>query len=668
MDFTKISPQLFGAFKTEGGAHKRPQDVEFWMGWNPEQQKQTWSGVQPSTYKILDPDKESYQLALQKMPNTIIVLRSWHLDDNNGDRWNELMANPIAAGEAIVDRWLEMTANWDIDYSRTTFMLWNEPHEWEGDAAKRNLTTATLAAMRRRKKLRPQMSLLLIDLGVGWPGNHDTATVKDTPPDWSPYEPVHQEMLIDKIDFLGLHEYWTINGPTAGFKWLCGRFLQCPWNVPIIIGEAAYSGAVGKPQGSVPTALQGWSVSGMTAEQYMAQMIAYNEICRSDSRLIGWEVYLVDYANREWQAKDIEPMYGLLRTNLSKFAPRKQSFTWGSTPVTPPVVVVPPVVVTPPVASAGSAWRWPLDEVVFTWFWGVPEASLLRRTSQVGTETYKAHEGVDLRAAVGTKVLSAADGVVAFTGFDEGGYGNYIRIRHGKAGAKWDSFYGHLRDMPVLKTGATVIKGAQVGWSGNTGHSTGAHLHFEVRLVKADGSWDTGAPGSIGNGSVDPVAFFSGLDRSRDYGAPLVYEATPDFLRSMAFVLPHEGGWSEDAGGTMKGITMATYAAWCAEQGRPVPTKEDLKNIDDTDLQQIYLTKYWLLAGADKLQWPLQLAHFDAAVNSGPGQAAIFLKSAGGDFQEYMGQRVDWYTRITGWEVNGKGWIRRCADLLKAAG
>lgn len=352
MDFSKISPQLFGAFKTEGGAHKRPQDVKFWMGWDSQYDegrgRQEWAGVQPSTYKFLDPNREAYQVALKRMPNTLIVLRNWHFDDDEGKRWNELMANPTAAGEAIIDRWIALCDTMDVDYSRTVCMLWNEPHEWEGDAAKRNLVTATLAAMRRRKKLRPQMGLLLINLGVGWPGNHDTETVKDTPPDWSVYDAIYKEMLIDKIDILGLHEYWMKEGPRVHYGWMAGRFTKCPWNVPIIIGEAAYSGAVGKPQGSVPTALQGWAIyniSGLTAEKYMAQMIAYNEMCRADPRIIGWQCYLVDYANEEWKAKDIEPMYGLIRANLGRFAPRAQTFQWGR--ATPPVVIPPPPIVVP---------------------------------------------------------------------------------------------------------------------------------------------------------------------------------------------------------------------------------------------------------------------------------------------------------------------------------
>jgi hypothetical protein len=633
MDIKRLSPQLFGAFKTEGGGHKRPQDAEFWMGWNPSENRQTWAGVQPSTYKMLDPNRDAYQIALQRMPNTLIVLRNWSFDDNNGDRWNELMANPTAAGNKIVDDWIAKCDELGVDYSRTICMLWNEPHEWEGDAAKRNLTTATLAAMRRRKKLRPQMGLLLINLGVGWPGNHDTATVHDTPPDWTPYEAVRQEMLIDKIDFLGMHEYWMKEGPRANLGWLAGRIAKCPWQVPIVIGEAAFSGAVGKPQGSVPTPLQGWAVSGLTAEQYMAQLIAYNDICRADPRIIGWQVYLCDYANREWQAKDIEPMYGLLRANLGKFAHRPQTFVWGAAPpVVPPVVppvtpppapvtkltgkiastrpndgvsyvygqapngamvhfawrgnpslaaiqagphagytdwkpgyfniplyskgvtpcvgdwdiwavfdgktsarvqfhtdgkggtsnqievnfalttvpvtppVVPPVVEPPVVVPAASPLRWPLDVIKVTQWFGQNPAAY----AKFGL---RGHNGVDFSCVVGTPVKAVADGVVAWVDDDPAGYGLYIRVWHKALGVH--SFYAHLSKQQVKK-GDTVTQGQVLGLSGNTGNSTGPHLHYELRPCDANGAYVDTLP--VCGKACDPVGFHAGIARGAALG------------------------------------------------------------------------------------------------------------------------------------------------------
>jgi murein DD-endopeptidase MepM/ murein hydrolase activator NlpD len=93
-------------------------------------------------------------------------------------------------------------------------------------------------------------------------------------------------------------------------------------------------------------------------------------------------------------------------------------------------------------------------------------------------EAARAHQGVDIAAPTGVKVLAAAGGVVTAAGRDEG-YGNYVEIRHANG---LRSFYAHLsRIDPSVRAGARVTGGATVGRVGSTGHSTGPHLHFEVR-------------------------------------------------------------------------------------------------------------------------------------------------------------------------------------------
>lgn len=88
------------------------------------------------------------------------------------------------------------------------------------------------------------------------------------------------------------------------------------------------------------------------------------------------------------------------------------------------------------------------------------------------------HEGVDLVAPTGTPVYAAADGVVVDAA-PNGGYGNWIRIDHS---SKLSTVYGHLLAFaPGIEPGESVMRGELIGFVGNTGRSTGPHLHFEIR-------------------------------------------------------------------------------------------------------------------------------------------------------------------------------------------
>ncbi len=88
------------------------------------------------------------------------------------------------------------------------------------------------------------------------------------------------------------------------------------------------------------------------------------------------------------------------------------------------------------------------------------------------------HKGIDIAKSPGVPIYAAANGKVVEKKFDMGGFGNYLIIRH-KAG--FSTKYGHLWDV-LVKEGDTVVQGQQIGTMGNTGLSTGFHLHFEVAL------------------------------------------------------------------------------------------------------------------------------------------------------------------------------------------
>lgn len=111
-------------------------------------------------------------------------------------------------------------------------------------------------------------------------------------------------------------------------------------------------------------------------------------------------------------------------------------------------------------------------------------------TSQFGTRGSGFHKGIDIGAPKGTPIYAIADGQVETicSGCAEGnfkcggGYGNVVYLRHYKTNVD-QTRYAHLdRIAAGLREGATVSKGTLVGYMGNTGHSFGVHLHFEIRV------------------------------------------------------------------------------------------------------------------------------------------------------------------------------------------
>jgi murein DD-endopeptidase MepM/ murein hydrolase activator NlpD len=87
------------------------------------------------------------------------------------------------------------------------------------------------------------------------------------------------------------------------------------------------------------------------------------------------------------------------------------------------------------------------------------------------------HDGIDFEAPAGAPVGAAGRGVVELAGWTSGGYGNLVVVRH-RLG--FETLYAHLSRV-AASPGQAVVGRTRVGYVGSTGHSTGAHLHFEVR-------------------------------------------------------------------------------------------------------------------------------------------------------------------------------------------
>ena len=105
------------------------------------------------------------------------------------------------------------------------------------------------------------------------------------------------------------------------------------------------------------------------------------------------------------------------------------------------------------------------------------------------------HAGLDIGAPGGSQILSVADGKVVKVAYDPKKYGNYIVIEQKDGLRAW---YGHMQEKSFLKPGTKVKAGDLLGMVGSTGHSTGNHLHLELRK---------------GSQLLDPLLYFPALGR-----------------------------------------------------------------------------------------------------------------------------------------------------------
>lgn len=91
------------------------------------------------------------------------------------------------------------------------------------------------------------------------------------------------------------------------------------------------------------------------------------------------------------------------------------------------------------------------------------------------------HRGIDLRAALETPIVAPADGVVEFAGYHKSsGFGYLVIVEHNYG---FKTSYAHLSKNMIVKSGEFVRKGQLIGYTGNSGLSTGPHLHYEVRFI-----------------------------------------------------------------------------------------------------------------------------------------------------------------------------------------
>lgn len=141
----------------------------------------------------------------------------------------------------------------------------------------------------------------------------------------------------------------------------------------------------------------------------------------------------------------------------------------GAPPDAAPAVQPPsaPPQPTQPAGKVTSArFRWPVDSP--------------RVTSLFGSRWGRPHEGIDLQAAIGTPVYAADEGEVVYAGNTVRGYGNMIVLKHPD---NLMTVYAH-NSVLLVKVGDRVGSGQRIALSGQSGHATGPHVHFEVRRAQ----------------------------------------------------------------------------------------------------------------------------------------------------------------------------------------
>lgn len=142
--------------------------------------------------------------------------------------------------------------------------------------------------------------------------------------------------------------------------------------------------------------------------------------------------------------------------------------------------------------SSSSVKTVPVSSGTFT----RPAAGVV--TSQMGPRWNKQHAGIDIAAGGTVPIVAAADGVVSRSYYSSS-YGNVVFISHSIDGQLYTTVYAHMSSRQA-SSGQVVSKGQQIGYMGNTGHSYGQHLHFEVHK----GPWNAAK-----SNAVNPLNYVS---------------------------------------------------------------------------------------------------------------------------------------------------------------
>lgn len=417
------------------------------------------------TVLILQPDWNKVVKIWKKIKHKSgarIILRMWDWDDGRTEQNPEgvygfLRDHPIQSGLDIVNKWKEWWENATkeakkarADFPTLNQVLFHTINEPDTNHLEKQINLYTKSACDAATAYR--MRLLCLNFGTGHPAKLVAGPGSD--PSWVPY--IEAIQSADKgRHVIGLHEYYN-NKPitdsslnpwhimrhtmyTAREALRGSEVIISEWGVEMLVNDA-----MNRHHGFATV---------VPNKQFADDLVWY---CKNVAPYVGRVlIFASDLPDRVWFSFDPTLAYEEIVSAMRRLHGEQES---GQEPEEP--------------EPSQELLILPCEGILSQRFGQRPEYY-----SQFGAP---GHNGIDIAAAEGTPILAVADGVVDWIAEDPN-YGKYIRVWHEHLGMH--TFYAHLSDF-VVEGGQRVQQGQVIAKMGNTGKSTGPHLHFEIRFGK----------------------------------------------------------------------------------------------------------------------------------------------------------------------------------------
>lgn len=289
------------------------------------------AALQPPVIRILDPDVQHIADMHALAPNAIIAPRTWAIDDGSDEahpskQVRRLMADPVGTGRDHAeqyrgqwDRWQQEAAQRGLKLPPVERILFNSANEPNQGGTPDKIAAYCVAFLNRCTEL--GIRACGPCLGVGWPDNNGP----DTPVDWSPYASAGLEQAIQRNGgMLSVHEYFYKSGPQDGWRWWAGRHLQCPFDVPILLGEIGIDNYVDTKRWAHEGGNRGWQ-GNVSPDQY-AEMIE-RHIRGCDPRVKAALIFITDYRNNSWESFNTRPAHDALLARKDRMIPQGNATT-----------------------------------------------------------------------------------------------------------------------------------------------------------------------------------------------------------------------------------------------------------------------------------------------------------------------------------------------------